>query len=142
MSSLRNLEGLTINFMTIVKRALHNDSRGGACWHCHCKCGVEKIVRGEHLVSGRVKSCGCLKNAERRQRKCFDHNFRILHVGLCWEWRSHRNGKGQPVFYNGECARLYAWNTFNGEIPQGKKLKSTCGNLGCVNPSHMSLTEG
>lgn len=28
-------------------------------WLCICDCGNEKIVRGEHLTSGRTISCGC-----------------------------------------------------------------------------------
>lgn len=31
-----------------------------AYWLCKCECGKEKSVRGEHLTSGRTKSCGCM----------------------------------------------------------------------------------
>jgi hypothetical protein len=30
-------------------------------WLCRCCCGKEKIVRGNHLRSGRIVSCGCRK---------------------------------------------------------------------------------
>lgn len=30
-------------------------------WECVCDCGKLKIVRGGNLVSGNVKSCGCLR---------------------------------------------------------------------------------
>lgn len=30
-----------------------------AYWLCVCMCGKEKVVRGEHLTSGRTTSCGC-----------------------------------------------------------------------------------
>lgn len=29
-------------------------------WVCECKCGNTKIIRGEHITSGRTISCGCL----------------------------------------------------------------------------------
>ena len=29
-------------------------------WLCHCKCGQETVVRASHLISGKVRSCGCL----------------------------------------------------------------------------------
>ena len=30
-------------------------------WHCLCDCGTITFVRGDHLKSGKVFSCGCLK---------------------------------------------------------------------------------
>jgi hypothetical protein len=30
-------------------------------WLCRCECGVEKIIRVDHLVSGETISCGCKK---------------------------------------------------------------------------------
>lgn len=32
-----------------------------AHWRARCDCGTEKTVRGEHLRSGKVVSCGCWK---------------------------------------------------------------------------------
>lgn len=31
-------------------------------WRVKCDCGNKKTVRGPHLKSGRIKSCGCLRN--------------------------------------------------------------------------------
>lgn len=28
---------------------------------CRCSCGTEKVIRTEHLRSGGIKSCGCLR---------------------------------------------------------------------------------
>ncbi|HWA98544.1 MAG TPA: hypothetical protein VG713_08625 [Pirellulales bacterium] len=33
----------------------------GGRWRCLCTCGREKVIRREHLRSGRTKSCGCLR---------------------------------------------------------------------------------
>ena len=33
---------------------------GFAYWNCRCDCGKDTIVRGDHLRSGSIKSCGCL----------------------------------------------------------------------------------
>lgn len=30
-------------------------------WHCKCQCGEEKDIRTDQLVSGKIRSCGCLK---------------------------------------------------------------------------------
>lgn len=41
-----------------------------AYWLCICDCGNEKIVRGDYLSGGLVKSCGCLrKNNAGRPKK-------------------------------------------------------------------------
>lgn len=32
-------------------------------FNCKCDCGNEKIILKEHLVSGKIKSCGCLRKS-------------------------------------------------------------------------------
>ena len=36
---------------------------------CHCSCGTEKLVRLDYLISGRSKSCGCLRTELLVQRR-------------------------------------------------------------------------
>lgn len=48
-----NLAGKTFGRLTVVSY-----ERPG--WKCRCSCGVEKVVGGYDLRSGKVKSCGCL----------------------------------------------------------------------------------
>ena len=33
-------------------------------WHCLCDCGNEKVIVGNSLKSGDIKSCGCLKKEQ------------------------------------------------------------------------------
>lgn len=44
-----------------------NNEHGNSQWVCQCDCGEETLQPYQHLVSGRVKSCGCLRR-ERRSR--------------------------------------------------------------------------
>lgn len=37
------------------------DPRGYVLWLCRCDCGNETIVRGDHLLDGSTKSCGCIR---------------------------------------------------------------------------------
>jgi hypothetical protein len=41
-----------------------------AMWYCQCDCGSDvKAIRGTHLKSGRVVSCGCVRYANSRDAK-------------------------------------------------------------------------
>ena len=53
--------------LTIVGRAenqiytdLHGRKHSRAMWICECSCGGTTTVRTDHLLSGRVVSCGCI----------------------------------------------------------------------------------
>jgi len=42
------------------------NEHGNSQWVCLCDCGKKTIQPYQHLVSGRVKSCGCLRREPRR----------------------------------------------------------------------------
>lgn len=56
-------------------------------WKCKCDCGNQKIIHGNHLLSGNTKSCGCLsqENAKRQgennkvHNKCNTRLYSIFH---------------------------------------------------------------
>lgn len=48
-------------FGRLTVKAFNHFGNNGAYWLCVCDCGREKVVRGSHLTSGNVKSCGCLR---------------------------------------------------------------------------------
>lgn len=55
-----DIKNQTFNYLT----ALENTNKIGAdrtfIWKCQCKCGNIKEVSRKNLISGDVKSCGCL----------------------------------------------------------------------------------
>lgn len=57
----KDLTGQTFNRLKVLGRAPHNFR--GAYWWCECSCENHTIkkVLGSHLISGEVKSCGCLQ---------------------------------------------------------------------------------
>ncbi len=55
-----NLAGQVFSRMTAIERA-GMGKNGASMWNCVCSCGTTKTVYGNHLVSGNIKSCGCLK---------------------------------------------------------------------------------
>lgn len=58
-SKRRILDGKTYNELTVIEYAGKSET-GYDTQRCKCSCGNEKIVTSANLVSGRVKSCGCL----------------------------------------------------------------------------------
>lgn len=52
--------GDQIGYWTIMHRADGYVGKG-SYWHCKCKCGTEKDVKGGHLKDGSSLSCGCLQ---------------------------------------------------------------------------------
>ncbi len=62
----KDLTGKEFGRLTVICRADDQpNGRGGfrAMWRCKCGCdkGTITIVRGAHLTSGTIQSCGCLK---------------------------------------------------------------------------------
>jgi hypothetical protein len=55
----KNYEGHVFSRLTAVRR-LGRATNGVAIWLCRCECGNEKEVTQSNLVSGNVRSCGCL----------------------------------------------------------------------------------
>jgi hypothetical protein len=43
------------------------NNRPVRCYLCKCDCGKEKLVRGDYLLQGTSKSCGCLRSDRAKQ---------------------------------------------------------------------------
>lgn len=54
------MEGKVFSRLT-VSELHHVDAKYNKHWTCTCSCGNSKVVRGDRLTSGGVKSCGCLR---------------------------------------------------------------------------------
>lgn len=62
-----DLTGQNFGRLTVLRYANH--SKGGkALWLCKCLCGNEVTVAGHHLRYGSVKSCGCLRGTNRKNK--------------------------------------------------------------------------
>lgn len=60
--SIKDFTGHKIENLTVI--ALYDRTKGGSYrWLCRCVCGNDHLMRGEHLNSGTVISCGCHKRA-------------------------------------------------------------------------------
>ena len=60
---LNDITGQRFGNLTVIKRGpnLHKDS---TAWICQCDCGKTKNIASSGLLSGLVKSCGCLASSK------------------------------------------------------------------------------
>lgn len=68
MGACRDLTGQRFGRLTVISRAedyVRPSSHRSVRWLCRCDCGTEKVVRGTHLKSGAIVSCGCYGKATR-----------------------------------------------------------------------------
>jgi hypothetical protein len=49
------LNGMTFGNLVVLHRAGHRGKF--AAWMCRCTCGVERVVGGQHLRRGKIRSC-------------------------------------------------------------------------------------
>lgn len=62
MSKKYDLIGKTFGKLTVVDRSL---TTKGKPWVCVCDCGNKKLVMSNRLLTGSVRSCGCLRSEVR-----------------------------------------------------------------------------
>ena len=99
----------------LVLRATDKRMHGNVIWHCLCECGFCCDVKSGDLVSGRTKSCGCLRRDTTIRTKtkhghahtkisnvwvamnqrCFNSSYKEFHnyggrgIRVCDEWRDN-----------------------------------------------------
>lgn len=100
-----DLVGQVHGRLTVV--SFNGRVNGRPTWFCRCSCGLQKVAVGHDLVSGRVKSCGCLQ-AEVRVASHTRHGAN--RKGARWpEWgawqqmigRCHRPRSTRFAYYGG-----------------------------------------
>lgn len=81
---------LTVNEFVEVRKSC-------AYWLCSCECGNEKVVRGDSLRLGYIKSCGCLRNetAAVNCEKTISHGH--SRTPLYRVWSSMKSRCGNPA---------------------------------------------
>lgn len=68
---IADMAGKKFNRLLAVKY-IKNPKANGATWEFLCDCGTVKIMHGQPVRLGLVKSCGCL-NKELAREKCYKH---------------------------------------------------------------------
>lgn len=101
-TTLKDLTGKRFNRLTVVKRvdsvARHGSS---ARWLCLCDCGNSREILSGNIVSGHIKSCGCLHETANKNRLT---THGMTHTKLYQVW-----GGMMSRCYNEKSTKYYAY---------------------------------
>lgn len=86
----------------------HINKRHNAMFLCKCECGCTTVVKGSSLVSGKTKSCGCLKremNAQLGSRNAARSSARMKEFNKTAEHR--KQASEAATTHGGTSERLF-----------------------------------
>lgn len=115
MSKLINLEKKEFGRLLVIKRE-ENSPKGQTRWLCKCDCGNSKVIQGNHLRSGSIRSCGCLEIENRLEvNKTHDgSNSRLYGVWLGIRKRCFNPNEPSYPNYGGRGITVCnEWNEFS-----------------------------
>lgn len=76
MKKVRSLKHRRFGRLLVLEK-LNKRKNKSAVWLCKCNCGKLKEVRRDCLISGNVKSCGCLTQRLPKGQSAFNELYRI-----------------------------------------------------------------
>ena len=108
MKRAYNSVDLTGRYFGLLKVLFYHDTvrpfkTARARWFCECTCGNFKVVTGDKLKTGRIKSCGCLLFKHNMTgTKLYNtwKNIKGREIGICEEWKDFE--------------KFYEWSIQNG----------------------------
>ena len=147
--------GKRFGLLTVIEYA--NTYKNRSWWKCRCDCGKECIVNRkkfqDYCSPKRPLSCGCIaKQQKYRTHKVpieeaclakYQDMLRFRKIqGDCWIWMGYRQ-KGKCPKTSFKCksmsVRRCMYMLSNGLDHLDEKVHTTCGNLFCFNPEHLTL---
>lgn len=100
MFQLKDLTGQRFGRLEVIEQAGRSKSKH-IMWLCRCDCGKRKVVMGNHLTSGRTKSCGCFMD-EARVTNNTTHGLSNTNIYNAWRAMKARctqpNQKSYPNY--------------------------------------------
>jgi len=107
---------------------------GTRTWFCFCDCGEITEVATSNLLSGKTKSCGCLRS-EMVAAKNFKHGHSLLSSGAYRSWTAmwHRIRNFEEYSHLTVCERWLLFENFYrdmGDRPEGLTIERNNNDLG------------
>ena len=99
-----DLTGQRFGYWLVVK--IQDRARSGIRYLCVCDCGTEKIIGRPNLVSGKTKSCGCMRgiaisNKKRIHGHSRSNNSAASRTYTCWASMLTRcNNPNNAAYHN------------------------------------------
>lgn len=102
MSKCIDLTGQKFGHWTVLSRA-ENNHKGNSRWLCECDCGIQRVVLGDSLRSGKSTNCGC-KRLVKMKKGSTKHNKRHHPLYSVWLDMKRRclNKNDNAYVYYGE----------------------------------------
>lgn len=88
MGKAKDMTGQKCGRLIAIKR-VENDKYGNAMWLCRCDCGNDVITKGQHLRSGKTKSCGCY-HRDKVSKQSYRHGYSDTPLYKCWHSMKRR----------------------------------------------------
>ena len=89
-----DITGRTYGRLTVIGRS-GKEKNKRIIWTCRCACGNLTDVAGYYLKSGRIKSCGCLRN-ENTSKLNYKHGGRKKYPRIYRIWLNMKNRSNNP----------------------------------------------
>ena len=105
---------LTVMSLSEIRRyKSERNTQTKAYWNCKCSCGESKVVRGEHLTSGRTVSCGASFHNKRGDHLKL-HGLSGTPEHKAWMYMRTRLNSNEPhkVKYYGKVGQDKRWDNF------------------------------
>lgn len=97
MTRFNDLTGRSFGRLVVLSRE-ENDVNGKTRWRCSCSCGEQKVIRGRDMLSGKIKSCGCL-NMELTPNRHSTHGLSDSRIYRIWQAMKRRCTNENAIDY-------------------------------------------
>lgn len=109
--NIKDITGIKYNLLTPIK--IVGKRFGKFLWRCQCDCGNYTEIVSSRIISGEIKSCGCLSTTKGSQKK----SYRGIGDLSGYFWASIKaSAKSRCLSF--EISKEFAWNLF---VKQGGK---------------------